>query len=91
MTTPDMFRAILADLNATADGALHTLPDGCKVTVFVQNEGGLVPVTKVTAVEFKDVYMVLRSDEGRVFAATDTFALLRVEQEASRDSKVGFR
>ena len=86
-------QTVLTDeLDASVDDNKYALPHGTRITVFLQAEGTVLPVHKVDNVVFRDDYLVLEADEGRVFSDAGAIVAVRADQEATarRDSRVGF-
>lgn len=80
------------ELGATKNGKAWDLPQGTRITVFLGANDRLFPVPKVVRVVSKDDYLILDSDEGRVFTDLDEVVAVRADEEANakRDARVGF-
>lgn len=70
--------------------ARYDLPAGMKLSVFVASPGALLGVSKVTALTLKDHYIILDSEEGRVFTEAETILGIRVDEEKSQRRGLGF-
>lgn len=91
MQLETMTRILVDELKATAEDKTYSLPSGTKVTVFVSSGASIVPVNKITKLAMRDEYVILSSEEGRVFLDTPTIVALRADTEADKkDSKLGF-
>lgn len=87
-----LWNVLESELGAKQNGAAWELPHGTRITVFLGANERLFPVPKVTRVVAKDDYLILDSDDGRVFTDMDEIVAVRADEEANakRDARVGF-
>ncbi|MEL6179155.1 MAG: hypothetical protein AAFS10_09380 [Myxococcota bacterium] len=79
------------ELNAEQHDGRWALPSGTRITVFLQGPNNMFPVSKVVGVVSREHYLVLESDDGRVFTSLEEVVAVRADEEAShRESRLGF-
>lgn len=92
MISATLVHILQNELKAEANDGHYALPSGTRLTIFISTPGALFPIGKVTALSLKAEYVVLHSEEGRVFTDLADIAAVRVDQEADKknDKALGF-
>ena len=94
MKSPTLTSILKNELNATVtDDKTWSLPSGTKVTMFLSTPLAVFPVSRVVAVTLNPEYVILDSEEGRIFTDLAEITALRVDQEAKQgdpQSGLGF-
>ncbi len=91
MKTDTLWTILKDELNAEKIDARWKLPVGTRITVFLKGATSLFPVSKITAIEIKTAYIILESEENRVFTDLSEVVAIRADEEASSsDSRLGF-
>lgn len=91
MKSEILWTILESELNAKQDGGRWALPAGTRITVFLKGPTNLFPVSKVVAVVARESYLILESDDGRVFTSLGEVVAVRADEEATgRETRLGF-
>ncbi len=81
---------ITDELKGTKDGDTYTLPEGTRLTVFLAVPGTAMGMNKVTGFSIQDSYVTLHGEETRTFTDLSEIMAVRVDEEATKQHKLGF-
>ena len=87
----DVLKAVLSDeLEASEDSGTYTIPGQYKVTVLVQADGDVVPVTRVTGLKVSDHYLTFVTEDGHFFIEPSRVFAVKSEGDSAGEKRPGF-
>jgi hypothetical protein len=90
---PAVLKKVLVNqLDAEEDGGLYRLPDNSSVSLLIEAEEGIIPVSELEEIEFTDDYVIVTAEEERLYVDEDTFFALRQDdlEERHPEKRPGF-
>ena len=92
MKDDTLWTILESELKAKKQDDRWKLPSGTRITVFLKGPNVPFVVAKVTSIAARADYLILDSDDGRVFTHLTEIIAVRADEEASSssDSRLGF-